>query len=117
MVQALGPILKDKQRASKILERCWQEKIAIVWNIEQIFRAANECKVALTRVEAIEVLRTLHHNHNPQYGLKWSDLTDYIRENVLGRGLTKTELKRFIEQDVITVQKQGKRQSKYRYSV
>ena len=60
----------------------------------------------MTRVEAMTVLETLHREHNAQYGIKWEDLTYHIKEYVLGpRPLTKAELKRFVERDIITIHK------------
>ena len=68
-------------------------------------RAANEREVALTNSEATGVLQTLLNQHNPQYGIKWEDLTTHIEDRVLGRQLNKVESKRFVSQDIITVQK------------
>ena len=68
-------------------------------------RAANEVEVALTEKEAITVLETLHRQHNPQYGLKWEDLTAHITENVLGRKLNKRELHQFVHHDKLTIQR------------
>lgn len=105
MVSRLGPILKDKFRAERILKNYWSKKIALVWSIEDVHRAANEIEVALTRQEAVQVLQTLLNQHNPQYGIKWEDLTTHIQDRVLGRKLTKTEINHFVELDQITVQK------------
>ena len=59
--------------------------------------------MALTNLEAIKVLHELHHHHNKQYGLRWSDFTSYIEEYALGRKLTKAEVKRFVEKNRLTV--------------
>jgi hypothetical protein len=59
--------------------------------------------VALTKQEAIKILQELHHYHNKQYGLRWSDFTSYIEEYALGRKLTKLELKRFVETNQLTI--------------
>ena len=105
MVLKLAPILKDKIRAEIILKNYWSRRMALVWSIEDVHRAANELEVALTRKEAITVLQILCQQHNPQFGLKWEDLTTHIQDRVLGRPLTKTEINRFVELDQITVQK------------
>ena len=105
MVQRLKPVLKDPLKAKVILQRYWRTRMALVWEIEDVHRVANEREVALTNSEAIKVLQTLHHQHNPQYGIKWEDLTTHIEDRVLGRKLTKAEIKRFVEQELITVQK------------
>ena len=73
--------------------------------MEDVFTAANEREVALTKKEAIHVLQFLLHHHNKQLGLRWSDITQYIEESGVGRKLTRTELKRFVEKNVITIQR------------
>ena len=105
MVQRLKPVLKDPVKAKVILQRYWRTRMALVWMVENVHRAANEREVALTNQEAIDVLQTLLNQHNQQYGIKWEDLTTQIEDRVLGRKLTKAEIKRFVEQDLITVQK------------
>jgi hypothetical protein len=104
MLRKLRPALKTRNKAKHILERYWSDKIAIVWDTEDVFRAANEREVALTKKEAIKLLNELHDHHNAQCGLKWEDLTTTIKDQVLGRKLTKREIKRFVEQDIITIE-------------
>ncbi len=103
MLQSLKPVLKDKARAERILERFWQDKMALVWDTQDVHRAANEIEVALTEKEARELLHDLHEHHNPQYGLQWKDVTDRIRNDVLGRRLTKREVDRFVKKDILTI--------------
>jgi hypothetical protein len=105
MVQALKPVLKDRVRAEKMLDRFWRDKIAIVWDTEDVHTAANEREVALTNQEAIKVLHELHRCHNKQYGLRWEDVTAYIENHALGRKLTKAEVKRFVEKNILTIQR------------
>ena len=103
MVKALKPVLKNPAKAQQILERFWTDKIALVWDVQDVHTAANEREVALTNQEAIEVLQELHHYHNKQTGLQWKDVTCYIEEYALGRKLTRAELKRFVEKDILTI--------------
>ena len=105
MVARLKPVLKDTSKAKSILQRYWRTRIALVWMLADVHRAANEREVALTNREAIDVLQQLFHQHNPQYGIKWEDLTTHIEDQALGRKLTRAELKHFVEQDIITIQK------------
>jgi len=105
MVRKLKPVLKDKARAQKILTRYWRDKMALVWDVEDVHRAANEREVALTEKEAIQVLETLHRQHNPQLGLRWEDLTAHIEAQVLGRKLTRREVHQFVERDKLTIQR------------
>ena len=105
MVGKLKPVLKDTSKAKSILQRYWRTRIALVWMLADVHRAANEREVALTNREAIDVLQQLFHQHNPQYGIKWEDLTTHIEDQALGRKLTRAELKHFVERDIITIQK------------
>ena len=105
LMRKLKSALKNNPRAVNILKRYWQNKIAIVWKTEDVHRAANEVEVALTEKEAMTVLETLHRQHNPQYGLRWEDITTHIKENVLGRKLTKREVRKFVQQDKLTIQR------------
>jgi hypothetical protein len=79
--------------------------MAIVWTVEHVHRAANECEVAVTKAQATQILHNLYQQHNRQYGLRWSDLTQIIQDNVVGRELTKRELNQFIEKDILTIQR------------
>jgi hypothetical protein len=109
MVKALKPALKDAKRAEHILEKFWSDKMALVWDVQDVQTAANEREVALTNEEAITVLHELHHYHNKQYGIKWEDITAYIEEYALGRKLTRAELKRFVEENILTIQHTGRK--------
>jgi hypothetical protein len=103
MVQKLRPVLKDRAKAERLLERYWRDKIAIVWTAKQVHTAANEMEMALTRKEAVQILQHFQQTHNKQEGVRWADITSYIRENVMGRPLNKKEINRFIKKDIITI--------------
>ncbi|MEI7733200.1 MAG: hypothetical protein WCO56_26755 [Verrucomicrobiota bacterium] len=105
LLKALAPVIKNQSKAKHLLEKYWQDKIALVWTTQQVHRAANEIETVLTEAEAIEILQDLYQHHNPQYGLRWSDLTDYIKDSDLGRTLTKAELNRFVYHDQITIRR------------
>jgi hypothetical protein len=105
MVRKLTPVLKNPTQAQTILKRYWKTRIALVWEIKDVHRAANERERVLTRSEAIQILQTLHQQHNPQTGLKWTDLWDHFDLYKPGRKMTRAELNRFVAKDIITVQK------------
>ena len=105
MVRKLKPVLTDKAKALRILTRYWRNKMALVWEAEDVHRAANELELALTEKEAIQVLQTLHSQHNAQYGLKWEDITTHIQDSGLGRNLTKVEVRKFVHKDKLTIQR------------
>jgi hypothetical protein len=103
MVSALKPVLKNPAKAQQVLDRFWTDKMALVWDTQDVHTAANEREVALTNKQAIQVLQELHRYHNKQTGIQWRDVACYIEENVMGRKLTKAELKRFVEKNLLTV--------------
>jgi len=105
MVRRLSPILKDKIIAERILKKYWVSRIALVWTVDDVYRAANEREVALTTKEAISVLQTLHDQHNPQSGIKWEDITNIIQDRVLGRKLNQREVLKFVHRDELTIQR------------
>jgi hypothetical protein len=109
MVKALKPTLKNPAKAKHTLDRFWSDKMALVWDVRDVHTAANEREVALTNQEAIKVLRELHHYHNKQYGIKWVDVTCYTEEYALGRKLTRTELKRFVEKNLLTIDRKHRK--------
>jgi hypothetical protein len=109
MLQQLRPALKRPSKAEALLQEYCKNRIAIIWNTNDVHRAANEKEMALTESEAIQVLQAVRHNYNPQHGLKWEDVTDYIVDRVLGRSLTKRELHQLVLKDVVTIQKNKKR--------
>ena len=56
MVRRLKPVLKDETKAKAILNRYWRSRIALVWSVEDVHRAANERVVALTNQGAADAL-------------------------------------------------------------
>jgi hypothetical protein len=105
MVRKLTPVLKDPNRARSILKQFWNSKMALVWSVEDIHRAANERKRVLTPKEAVQILETLHEHHNPQLGVRWEDLWAHLDLYEPGRKMSQSELTRFVTKDIISVQK------------
>jgi hypothetical protein len=103
MLRRLRPVLNNPATAERTLTRYWQERVALIWTIEQVHRAANERAVALTRVEARQILQTLHNKYNPFEGVNWFTLQDLIDNSGKGRRLTKVERTRFGNRDIITI--------------
>ena len=79
--------------------------MALVWEVEDVHRAANERKRVLTPKEAVQVLGALHQQHNPQIGFKWADLWDHLDLYAPGRKMSQSELTRFVTKDILAVQK------------
>lgn len=105
MVRKLKPVLKDADLAEAILKRYWRRKIALVWEVADVYRAANERGRALTSKEAIHVLEALLSQYNPQLGIRWEDLWAHLDNDELGRKMTKAEIRRFVAKDIIAIAK------------
>jgi hypothetical protein len=105
MVARLKPVLKDTDAALVILRRYWTTRMALVWSVLDVHRAANELELALTQNEAVQVLESLHLSYNRHLGLRWEDITAHITEHVLGRKLTKREIHQFVHHDRLTIQR------------
>ena len=103
LLRCLGPVVKDRARAERILKRYWTSRMALIWTVNDVHTAANERDRALTKAEAIKLLDEMHQHYNPQYGLKWSDFTCYIEEYELGRPLTQSEITRFVKRNQLTI--------------
>ena len=105
MLDALTPTLKSRKKAEAILQRCWSDKVAIIWTTQDVHRAAKERETVLTEQEAQTALTDLHRHHDKQLGLRWKDVTDWVEESGLGRDITRQELSRFIHHDILALQK------------
>ena len=103
MPEALALVVKDPNKARRILERYWRDQVALVWTAKQVHRAAYEVNTVLTLKEARVLLRDLHQHYNPQYGIQWSDVRELIQDSGLGRDITRKELLAFIHHDVIAI--------------
>lgn len=77
--------------------------MALVWEITDVHRAANERGLCLTNQEARDVLANLHDHYNPQLGIRWEDIYGYLEAKGLGRKLTKHELNQFVQKDSLTI--------------
>ena len=109
MVKVLRPVLKDPAKAKQSLDRFWTDKMALVWDVQDVHKAANEREFALTNKQAKDILEDLFYHHNKQLGLRWEDVTSYVEEYALGRKLTRAELKRFVEKNILTIDRKDRR--------
>ena len=91
--------------AAWALEKYWSDKIALVWTMNDIHKAANERGLALTKQEAKALLDDLAKHYNPQYGIKWIDLWDLIENSGYGRKMTKREVKAFVENNQLVIER------------
>lgn len=103
LLKVLKPVLKDERRAGRILKRYWTTRIALIWTLHDVHTAANERDRALTNDEAVKLLQMMRDNHNPQYGLRWSDFTCYIEQYQPDRKMTSPEIRRFVRRNQLTI--------------
>ena len=103
LLEKVRPALKSASKAQHLLTEYWADRIALLWTTKDVHRAANEAKTVLTEKQARTILRTLHDNYRPQYGLEWRDVSEAIQQSGLGRDISKRELHRFIHRDVLVI--------------
>lgn len=102
-LQALKPVLKSTTKAKTILEKFWEDKLALIWTAQDVHTAANEREIALTEKEARFVLQQLEQFYNRQYGVRWEDLGATVEGHGLGRQMTRAEVSRFVKKNVLTI--------------
>ena len=56
------------------LHRFWHDKIAHVWQVEDIYEAAYRIGKAITREDAIGLLQDVFHHHDSSLGITWDSL-------------------------------------------
>ena len=56
------------------LHRFWQDKIAHVWQVEDISETAYRLGKAITREDAIGLLQDVFHHHDSSLGITWDSL-------------------------------------------
>ena len=63
-----------------ILHRYWQDKIAPVWQIDDLLEAALNIGKPITKADAIEVLKDLFEGHDAELGITWMTLEVALQE-------------------------------------
>ncbi len=84
---------KDGPLTAKLIKRAlegyWADKMALVWNADDMHTAANQAGRALTKAEAAEALHEICRNHDADNGVTWETLNFCAGE--AGRPLTPAE--------------------------
>ncbi len=101
MIKVLRPHFKYSAKAQELLLDYWTDRIAVVWTVDQVHKAANEQKTVLTRKEARQILHKLNQQSDPFVVFDWFGLQQCIADSGLGRDITKNELNQFVNQNVI----------------
>lgn len=97
--------LDDTWKARRLLACYWWNRIAFVWTTDDVHLASNERGRAITQQEARSILREFYKRQNWFTPVDWFRLLEVIDEFGLGRKLTKAELNRFLETNLIVVAK------------
>ena len=69
----------------------FNDKIAIIWSINDVAAYANSLKFALSRRACIEILNNVHMRHDATQGISWGTFDHYIYECQDKRPLTHEE--------------------------
>jgi hypothetical protein len=64
----------------RILHHYWQDKIAPVWQVDDLLHAALNAGVPITKDDAIEVLKDLFEGHDAELGITWMTLEVALQE-------------------------------------
>jgi hypothetical protein len=64
-------------------------EICIVWSTEDVLQTAKNMNVELTSEEADDVLMTVEHNHDANYGISWDNIEWAITDLVNSKTKTK----------------------------
>lgn len=77
MVQQLvrDGLLKPKHRTKAVasLQKCWQDRIALVWDVEDVLGVKQ-----VSRADARKALANIEHDHDASYGVNWDTLSNEL---------------------------------------
>ena len=81
-----GQDAEDVAPVLELLRKYWQNHIALVWDIWDIHRKAEEMGVELTDEQAQDILDTIYADHDASVGVNWdvieTNIEFYLAENV-----------------------------------
>ncbi len=66
--------------ALAVLSRYWEDKIAPVWSVDDVYECAHRAEKPITRELAIEVLERAFDKHDAEYGISWITLDVTLEE-------------------------------------
>lgn len=81
MAEAIAKELRvNPNDALQVLHRYWQDKIAPVWQADDLLEAALKIGKPITKADAVEVLKDLFEGHDPELGITWIALEVALQE-------------------------------------
>jgi len=91
-----GVIPRTKQdKAVGVLNKYWNNKIAVVWDSSDVIEFSKDSNIELTEENAISILYSIFDNHDAEYGITWSLIQshiDDIKDNEIKK-VRKSEMK------------------------
>jgi hypothetical protein len=70
----------QSSEALAVLSCYWEDKIAPVWSVEDVYDCAHRAEKPITRALAIEVLERAFDKHDAEYGISWITLDVTLEE-------------------------------------
>jgi hypothetical protein len=64
----------------RILHRYWQDKIAPLWQVDDLLESALNTGKPITKEDAIEALKDLFEGHDAELGITWTTLEVALQE-------------------------------------
>lgn len=61
----------DNNEVLRVLSRYWQDKIAHVWQVEDVLEAAHRAEKPITRDDALTILQQVFHGLDSELGITW----------------------------------------------
>ena len=70
----------DHNDVLHVLHRYWEDKIAPVWQVDDLLEAALNIGKPITKTDAIDVLKDLFEGHDAELGITWITLEVALQE-------------------------------------
>ncbi len=73
----------QSSEALAVLSRYWEDKIASVWSVEDVYECAHRAEKPITRELAIEVLKRVLDKFDAEMGISWITLDVTLKDHSL----------------------------------
>lgn len=70
----------DNNDVLRVLHRYWQDKIAPVWQVDDLLEAALNIGKPITKADAVDILKDLFEGHDAELGITWTTLEVALQE-------------------------------------
>lgn len=69
---------EDRDKAIKVINKVWEDRIAITWSTEDVISCAKEKGKRISKEKAREILAEVLHRHDASIGVNWDVINCYI---------------------------------------